>query len=205
VSPVEPHFVILFESFRTRSIPVNPLLLFCSATHNLTMGSAIVIRQISTKDVVRDTVTGIIKLVEFSIRYLCQRFGLHLRQISKICRDDSGFGSPSSQTVPFTFTNFQKRWSLRGGSSYTLVAQGDLEDCQPPLSTIEKGQSLVDVTHILDDLDKDNKGCVKVFNLVPSLSNTSDTRFLTRWMAVRSSSMRKNAPKTLPTTTSVNK
>jgi hypothetical protein len=47
-----------------------------------------------------------------------------------------------------------------------------LEDCQPPLLTIEKGKSPVDVTHILDDLAKDD---MKVFNLVPSLSHTSDT------------------------------
>jgi hypothetical protein len=90
------------------------------------MASAVVIRRISTGDVVRDTVTSIIKWVEFLEEYLCQRFGLHLGQISKICQDDSVFGCPSSQTVPFTFNNFQKGWSLQGGSSYTLVAKGDL-------------------------------------------------------------------------------
>jgi hypothetical protein len=73
---------------------------------NLSMASAIVIRRISTGDVVRDTVTSIIKWVEFLEQYLCQRFGLQLGQVSRICWDDSGFGSPSGQTVPFTFNNF---------------------------------------------------------------------------------------------------
>jgi hypothetical protein len=176
MSVVETHLFILFECLRTRSIPVNPVLLFHAAPQYLTMASAVIIRRISTGDVVRDTITSIIKWVKFSEDYLCQRFGLHPGQISKICCNDSGFGSPSGQTVPFTFNNFRKGWSLRGGSSYTLVAQGDLEDCQPPLLTIEKEKSLIDVTHISDDSDnEDDKDNVKVFNLVPSSSDTSDT------------------------------
>jgi hypothetical protein len=140
------------------------------------MASAIVIRQISTRDVVRDTITSIIKWVNFLEEYLCQRFILHPGQISKICRNASGFDSPSGQTVLFTLNNFQKVWSLQGGSSYTLVAKGDSKDCQPPLSTIEKGKSPVDVTHILNDLDdEDDKDDVKVFNLVPSSSDASNT------------------------------
>jgi hypothetical protein len=142
---------------------------------NLTMACVVVIRRISTGDVVKDTVTNIIKWVEFLEEYLCQRFGLHLRQISKICRDDSGFGSPSGPTVFFTFNNFQKGWSLWGGSSYTLVAKGDLEDRQPPCLILEKGKSLLDVMHISDNLDGlNNKDDMKVLNLVPSLSNSSN-------------------------------
>jgi hypothetical protein len=173
--PVECCFVILFEALRTTSIPINSLCFFLAAMQNLTMASAVVIRRILTGDVMKDTMTSIIKWVEYSEEYLCQRFGLHLGQISKICRDDSGFSSPSSPMVPFTFNNFGKGWSQWWGSSYTLVAKGDLEDCQPPCLSVEKGKSLLDVTHILDDLDGlDNKDNVKVLNLVPSSSDTSD-------------------------------
>jgi hypothetical protein len=50
-----------------------------------------------------------------------------------------------------------------------------VDNCQPTLSTVEKGKSLVDITHISDDSnDKDNEEDEKVLNLVPSSSNTSD-------------------------------
>jgi hypothetical protein len=68
---------------------------------------------------------------------------------------------------------------LTGRLFLQIIAKGDLEDCQPPPLTVEKGKSPLDVMHILDDSNGlDNKNNVKVLNAVPSSSNTSDLLLL---------------------------
>ncbi len=87
------------------------------------MANVVVVKRLSTGDLMNVTVTSVIKWTTFSEEYLCGRFGLEIGEIVRICRDISEPGYLVGSTVPFHLNDSNKVWLLRAGSSYSLVGK----------------------------------------------------------------------------------
>jgi hypothetical protein len=118
------------------------------------MGSVVVVKQLSTQDVMNMVVRSIIKSSILSEDYLCGRFGLLPREIVRICRKDPKPGYIPGIIVSFDVNKLKKVWMLRAGFSYNLVGRGDEDELtQPPLSKGKEKEPLV--TDLSDDSDDD--------------------------------------------------
>jgi hypothetical protein len=88
------------------------------------MGSVVVVKQLSTRDVMNIAIMSIIKSSTFLNDYLCGRFGLLPEEIIRICREDPKPGYTLELIVPFNVNDSNKVWVLRAGFSYNLVGRG---------------------------------------------------------------------------------
>jgi hypothetical protein len=139
------------------------------------MGSVVIVKRPSTREVVNITVTTMIKWITVTEEYLCTQFGLNLGEIVQIYRETAELGLHPGTTLRFFVSPFfdsKKDWLLCGGTNYCLVALGNADDEILPLEVRGKAPLGVIVTDLSDDSDEENE--VKVINPGPvKLQSTS--------------------------------
>jgi hypothetical protein len=139
------------------------------------MGSVIVVKQLSTQDVMNIAMTSIIKSSTFLEDYLCGRFGLLPGEIVRICQEDPEPGFTAGSIFSFNVNESKKVWVLQAGFSYNLVGRGDEDESTEPRLSKGKGKAPL-LTDLSDDSDDDED--VKVIDprLVPVIPSRNLSR-----------------------------